>query len=107
MRKLLLADLRLRILRLPVRSDWSGSEEELSALRAGLQKARQNNLAARARENRRLAVRRHTFSHFHLEIYPMEILLEGPGWRMLEAGQQVVVKGNERIRDGQPVMTGE
>lgn len=38
---------------------------------------------------RELPPRRHTFSHFHLEIYPMEILLEGPGWRVLEGGQRV------------------
>jgi hypothetical protein len=30
----------------------------------------------------------------------MQVAVTGAG---LEAGQQVVVKGNERIRDGQPV----
>ena len=33
---------------------------------------------------RRLAARRHTFSHFHLDIEPVEILLNGPGYAVLE-----------------------
>lgn len=38
----------------------------------------------KARLERELAPRRHTFSHFHLDILPREILLEQPGCRLLE-----------------------
>lgn len=38
-----------------------------------------------ARVGRTLASRRHTFSHFHLDIVPTELLLNGPGCRVLEA----------------------
>lgn len=40
-------------------------------------------------EKRQLNIRRHTFSHFHLDITPLEILLEEPGCRVLEADQWV------------------
>jgi A/G-specific adenine glycosylase len=43
-----------------------------------------DNLAAEARETRRLPPRRHTFSHFHLDIEPVELLLNGPGCAVLE-----------------------
>ena len=38
---------------------------------------------------RELDARRHTFSHFHLDIAPVEILLKGPGCAVLEAGRQL------------------
>jgi A/G-specific adenine glycosylase len=38
---------------------------------------------------RELPWRRHTFSHFHLDIEPREILLTEPGCRVLESGQWV------------------
>ncbi len=36
-----------------------------------------------------LATRRHTFSHFHLDIEPCEILLKNPVLRVLEAGSRL------------------
>ena len=36
-----------------------------------------------------LAPRRHTFSHFHLDIEPVEILLKQPGCGVLEGGQRL------------------
>jgi A/G-specific adenine glycosylase len=38
---------------------------------------------------RELPQRRHTFSHFHLDILPREILLQEPGWRVLEGASRV------------------
>lgn len=38
---------------------------------------------------RTLTSRRHTFSHFHLDIEPVEILLNQPGCSVLEAGQRL------------------
>ncbi len=38
---------------------------------------------------RTLASRRHTFSHFHLDIEPVEILLKRPGCGVLEADRQL------------------
>lgn len=38
---------------------------------------------------RRLAARRHSFTHFHLHIEPLEILLETPGWAVLEGAERV------------------
>ena len=38
---------------------------------------------------RTLAVRRHAFTHFQLDIEPVEILLNQPGCRVLEAGQRL------------------
>jgi A/G-specific adenine glycosylase len=38
---------------------------------------------------RRLQRRRHTFSHFHLDISPVEILLNGPGSRVLDGEHHV------------------
>jgi A/G-specific adenine glycosylase len=38
---------------------------------------------------RTLDPRRHTFSHFHLDIAPVEILLKGPGYGVLEGGSQL------------------
>ena len=38
---------------------------------------------------RRLPLRRHTFSHFHLDIEPVEILLNQPGCGVLEAGSRL------------------
>ena len=38
---------------------------------------------------RTLAVRRHAFTHFRLDIEPVEILLNQPGCRVLEAGQRL------------------
>ena len=38
---------------------------------------------------RELPMRRHTFSHFHLDILPREILLREPGWRVLEGASRV------------------
>jgi A/G-specific adenine glycosylase len=38
---------------------------------------------------RHLETRRHTFSHFHLDIEPVEILLNGPGCGVLEASDRV------------------
>jgi A/G-specific adenine glycosylase len=38
---------------------------------------------------RQLPVRRHTFSHFHLDIAPVEILLREPGWAALEGPDRV------------------
>jgi A/G-specific adenine glycosylase len=40
-----------------------------------------------ARANRTLDTRRHTFSHFHLDIVPREILLQRPGCSVLEPGR--------------------
>ncbi len=42
-----------------------------------------------ARIKRHLDPRRHTFSHFHLDIEPVEILLNGPGCGVLEAADRV------------------
>jgi A/G-specific adenine glycosylase len=42
-----------------------------------------------AQMQRDLSHRRHTFSHFHLDIEPREILLAEPGCRVLERGQWV------------------
>lgn len=36
-----------------------------------------------------LAERRHTFSHFHLKIHPVQILLEKPGFSVLEQDKRV------------------
>ena len=41
-------------------------------------------LASNARVLRTLAARRHTFSHFHLDIEPVELCLDNPGLRVLE-----------------------
>jgi A/G-specific adenine glycosylase len=41
-------------------------------------------LGARGRVRRHLAVRRHTFSHFHLDITPLEVLLNDHDGRVLE-----------------------
>ena len=38
---------------------------------------------------RTLGARRHTFSHFHLDIEPVEILLKRPGCGVLESGRQL------------------
>ena len=38
---------------------------------------------------RRLPVRRHTFSHFHLDIEPVEILLNTPGYAVMEADNRL------------------
>jgi A/G-specific adenine glycosylase len=38
---------------------------------------------------RALTSRRHTFSHFHLDIEPVEILLNQPGCGVLEADQRL------------------
>jgi A/G-specific adenine glycosylase len=38
---------------------------------------------------RALPVRRHTFSHFHLDIAPLQILLPEPGWLALEGPDRV------------------
>ena len=38
---------------------------------------------------RHLETRRHTFSHFHLDIEPVELLLTGPGCGVLEASDRV------------------
>jgi A/G-specific adenine glycosylase len=40
-------------------------------------------------EARRLPVRRHTFSHFHLDIEPVEILLNAPGYAVMEADNRL------------------
>ena len=42
-----------------------------------------------ARITRHLDPRRHTFSHFHLDIEPVELLLNGPGCGVLEAAGRV------------------
>ena len=42
-------------------------------------------------DGRTLDLRRHTFSHFHLDIQPVEILLNGPGCAVLEEGGQRLV----------------
>ena len=42
-----------------------------------------------ARVTRHLDRRRHTFSHFHLDIEPVELLLSGPGYGVLEAADRV------------------
>jgi len=42
-----------------------------------------------AQLQRELPPRRHTFSHFHLDIRPREILLHEPGWRVLEGASSV------------------
>ena len=49
---------------------------------------------------RTLVSRRHTFSHFHLDIEPIEILLKRPGCGVLEDGRQLWYKL------GQPVNVG-
>jgi A/G-specific adenine glycosylase len=41
---------------------------------------------------RTLTPRRHTFSHFHLDIEPIEILLNRPGCRVLEGGDRLWYK---------------
>jgi A/G-specific adenine glycosylase len=61
-----------------------------------------NNLAARARENRRLAVRRHTFSHFHLDILPVELLLDDPGLAVLEGVGRLWYKPSDSNALGLP-----
>ena len=38
---------------------------------------------------RRMPVRRHTFSHFHLDIEPVEILLNTRGYAVMEAGNRL------------------
>lgn len=43
----------------------------------------------KARASDRLPPRRHTFSHFHLDIHPRQILLTEPGCRILEGAGQV------------------
>jgi len=48
-----------------------------------------DRLQQSARLGRTLALRRHTFSHFHLEIEPLEILLDPPGFGVLEGGQRL------------------
>jgi len=45
---------------------------------------RNDSLRRSARIGRTLAPRRHTFSHFHLHIEPVEILLNQPGYGVLE-----------------------
>ena len=40
-------------------------------------------------QQRALPVRRHTFSHFHLDIAPLQILLPEPGWLALEGPDRV------------------
>ncbi|MFM1892229.1 MAG: A/G-specific adenine glycosylase [Pseudomonadota bacterium] len=46
-------------------------------------------LGATARLGRRLAPRRHSFSHFHLDIQPLEILLPEAGCRVLDGDRRV------------------
>jgi A/G-specific adenine glycosylase len=46
-------------------------------------------LGAPGRLGRRLAPRRHTFSHFHLDIQPVEILLAEGGCRVLDGDRRV------------------
>ncbi len=46
-------------------------------------------LGATGRLLRPLAPRRHSFSHFHLDIRPVEILLEGAGCRVLDGDRRV------------------
>ena len=47
---------------------------------------------------KKLTTRRHTFSHYHLDIHPQEILLKQPGWQVLDGDHWVwynLVKPNE------------
>ena len=46
-------------------------------------------LRGRGEIGRRLPSRRHSFSHFHLDIEPVEILLNQPGCGVLEAGDRL------------------
>jgi A/G-specific adenine glycosylase len=43
-----------------------------------------DQIGVTAEASRRLSTRRHSFSHFHLDIEPVEILLNAPGCRVLE-----------------------
>jgi A/G-specific adenine glycosylase len=48
-----------------------------------------DELHADAATGRALPPRRHTFSHFHLDIHPQEILLARTGWYLLEGDRRV------------------
>ncbi len=64
-----------------------------------------DHLGQPARLARRLAPRRHTFSHFHLDIEPIEILLNEPGCRVLEGGGRLWYnpRGPEKVGLAAPV----
>ena len=49
---------------------------------------------------RTLPVRRHTFSHFHLDIEPVEILLNEPGCAVLEAGRRLWYNPEQPVNVG-------
>lgn len=49
----------------------------------------EHNFADQPATQEDLEVRRHTFSHFHLDIHPRLILLEKPGWQVLDSDQYV------------------
>ena len=51
-----------------------------------------DSLQQEGRAARRLPVRRHTFSHFHLDIEPVEILLNKPGCAVMEAENRLWYK---------------
>ncbi len=48
-----------------------------------------SSVGQQASIGRRLPTRRHTFSHFHLDIAPVEILLKQPGCAVLEPGSRL------------------
>ena len=49
----------------------------------------EQHLGARLRTSTCLAQRRHTFSHFHLDIHPTEILLQPGGWSVMDGDRRV------------------
>ncbi|WP_456412607.1 A/G-specific adenine glycosylase [Thiolapillus sp.] len=65
---------------------WSFPELAMEENAAGWLSARS---AASSVRIRRLPVRKHSFSHFHLHIHPRLILLQKPGWPALDGDRQV------------------
>ncbi len=59
------------------------------ALEASVEAWCADNLGGVVGMDRALAARRHTFSHFHLDIHPIKILLKEPGCRVMEGAGQV------------------
>jgi A/G-specific adenine glycosylase len=66
---------------------WSLPQTELDA--DPLAWCGDHQLGAQAHLVGHWPVRRHTFSHFHLDMHPVEIRLERPGWRALDGDQRV------------------
>lgn len=89
---LLLQDMQGRLLleQRPPAGIWGGlwSFPELSA-GEDIQHWCQEQFGYMDVQTRELPLRRHTFTHFHMDIQPSQILLEKPGWQVLDGDRRV------------------